>query len=538
MPKIVEYQQQVLPSGGAGGQIQPYKEAPPMYPLTSPADAAKVRFLREIGDTAVDYMRLQEREQKITNNIIINKILNDFDIFSNDEQNKQKIAYPGEKSFAPGNDFLSSFAATQKEEIDRRVSESGLPEVERAVLRNLLIHNSNGQLKGLSDYAIQQRNTVSAGNLQAYLDKSIFSIVHENKDPGTFIAGFAVMAEKNGRPDLVDIGTARLQEASIQAQTKRDAEKKEARITGIYSQVLTDAKGDLEKALEIISDPKSIKKYDITMKEKNAIAESINQNLRIKNDNYKRFAEDVVGKATVKILNNTPVADIELEGLEPHDKAIVEKVRDYQDRQNRAENREKRSIERAKTTEDRQIAREKIFDAKVAKQEKSDEIEGQIRAKILNGDPIDLRADVYAKVPDGLKNDAANRLISMASKVQKDPKYKLGLVVLNKALSLGVIDSVTYGKAVIDFQDKVDAEQATGKRVIEIAEEIVNPKKANAIGEWLNNIFGNLGKTLLGKGKPEEKITQKPTSSQTDLEFTAKKHGISVDEVKRRLGIK
>ena len=226
---------------------------------------------------------------------------------------------------------------------------------------------------------------------------------------------------------------------------------------------------------------------------------------RIQEDAYKKMATEKIGKASLAIFSGKPISPADIEGLRPEDIAIIEKIKDYQVRQDRAERRERR------------------VEARMADQDRSDALEGEILKKILTNEPLDIKDDIYGKLGKGLSWTSANKLIGMVPKIQKDPKYKLGAEVIEKAYKTGVLTAAQRGNALIDFQEQVDREQATGKRIIEIADQIVAPKKKGAISKWLDEVWQNRG--------------QKVQPSQTDLEYTASKHGITVDEVKRRLGI-
>ncbi len=233
---------------------------------------------------------------------------------------------------------------------------------------------------------------------------------------------------------------------------------------------------------------------------------------------YKVIADDKIGKASVKIYNGQGVTDADTAGLRPPELALVEKIADYQIRQDRAELREKRVEARQERIEER----EKRYDEKVAKQEKSDGIEGELIDRIIRNEPIDITKDIYARLPDGLSHPAKTRLIGMLNEQQRDPSYKLGADVINKAFPPN--QAGEKGRAMIDFIAQVKQEKAVGKRIIEIAEQIATPKKKGLMRELLDSVFG---------GKPKKGVP-----SQEDLEYTAQKHGITVDEVKRRMGTK
>jgi len=286
---------------------------------------------------------------------------------------------------------------------------------------------------------------------------------------------------------------------------------------------------DIQKRIEHLESPEFVKSLGTEGAEiSNTLMSYTLREWKTQEDAYKTFADNKVGELSEKIYNHKPYTPEELAGLRPTERALVERLNDYQIRQDRAELQAQRAEKAAERAEGRYALQE----ARIRKQEKSDAIEGEITAKIINGEPLDIKADIYGKIPDGLSAASANRLVGMIGKVQKDPSYKLGLDVINKAVGL---DAATRGRLIIDFKTQVDEEKATGKRIIEIAETLTTPKKTKTVGEWLNGIWKSeiFKGSYLGPNTAESKTGP----SQADLEFTAKKHGITVDEVKKRMGI-
>jgi len=222
---------------------------------------------------------------------------------------------------------------------------------------------------------------------------------------------------------------------------------------------------------------------------------------------YKDYSDKKVGTASVKIYNKETLSSGDIEGLEPPELALIEKIKDYQTRQDRADVRfnesEKRAIESEKRA-GRVEKRNQRYEEKIATQDRSSEIAGEIRAKILSNQAIDITNDIYKKVGDGkdqgLLIQDANQLNSMLSKVQKDPKYKLGTDVINMALKF---DPVKKGQMLLDFYEKVNAEQATGKRIIDIANEMVNPVKESQIKKWILGLYDS----WTGDKVPEKTVT-------------------------------
>lgn len=244
---------------------------------------------------------------------------------------------------------------------------------------------------------------------------------------------------------------------------------------------------------------------------------------KIQDEIYNKFAGEKLGVASQKIYTNQKILDEDIEGLKPKELATIEKIKDYQLRQDRAD-----------AMAERRDQREAALDRKRQELEISNGIAGQIISKIIGGDPIDLNRDIYSKIPEGLQFEQAGRLATMAGKLT-DPGYKLGMNVIKKV----VLDPAEQGRAILDFQTQVEAEGAKGEKIVAIAESIAKPKRQGKIAAWFNNAFKEKEPE---KGVLDFYSTSPPKMadgpSQDDLEFTARKHGISVQEVKRRLGIK
>ena len=115
-----------------------------------------------------------------------------------------------------------------------------------------------------------------------------------------------------------------------------------------------------------------------------------------------------------------------------------------------------------------------------------------LHEKVTTRQPIDVMKDIYEKVgPNGLTIEDANKLNAVVSKEQKDPKYKLGYDVIQKAYTNGAMDATQRGKALIEFHKKVDVEDASGDRVLDIANEIANPHKESWVKKVINNFLSD-----------------------------------------------
>lgn len=303
----------------------------------------------------------------------------------------------------------------------------------------------------------------------------------------------------------------------------------------LVTNTLTDLKAkypDVEKRLEAIEAPDFAKSLGAEGAEiQNTLISYTLREYNIQEAAYKKFATEKVGQLSQKIYNHEVVTPEDMAGLRQNDVATIEKVRDYQIRQDRADLREQRQLEREKEQDKRQAAydrRESEREAKIARQEKSDSIAGNIIAKIIRNEPLDPRTDIYGEIPNGLDTNKANQLVQMAGKLA-DPGYKLGLDVLKQAIP----DKAEYGRAVLDFQSQVETAKAQGEKIIAIAEAISKPKKKSKVTEWLDGVWGETKDRI--KADSFFNVPAGTGPSQEDLEFTAKKHGITVDEVKRRM---
>jgi hypothetical protein len=525
---ILQYNAETLPSGSAGGQFQPYRDAPPMLSPNAGdvVTAAQMRLGKSVENAAEDWARLQAREQEHSDQVKANYLLNEF---SKDQILKQATWNEGVRGIqAWDEDLIKSRRQELETEKKELLAGAGLKseKVKYAFGVALNGHEEN-ILSRMGNHIEAVRHEVEAGNIRADYEERKLN-VSLGADPEVEAKRHNAIVDIN-QPWNEAVKKEHLEELRglfVRVQAANKAAKEDVKLTGIYSQIMVDAENDPDKALKILADPKSIEKYGMTTKERDNIMGSVAHNAKVKDDAYKVFSENAVGKAKLKIYNGVPLSSMDIFGLEPKDVALIEQIKDYQIRQDRAEIKFNESEKRAISTEKR-AAR---YEARLFAEEKSKGIEGGITARILRGEPVDIKDDIYAQIPKGLDIHAPERLISMMSRIQKDPKYKPGLDVIDGTFAKG---DPQHGIAVIDFQKAVDAEEATGKRVIEIAQEIVKPKKENKVMEMINNIFGNVGNTLNQQGKTSVNI---PT--QADLEYTAKKHGITVAEVKKRMGLK
>jgi hypothetical protein len=399
-------------------------------------------------------------------------------------------------------------------------------------IKNALSHALNMVLEGetaqVAHHEASQGLAVKKQAIESIFDDSIRSIAAG----GTLEAGVERM---NRAVDAYSGGSAAeklLYRSKLELAYQKTAKD---RLTTDTLIKLKNEFPDVQKRIEHIESPEFIKSLGTEGGEiSNTLMSYTLREWKTQEDAYKTFADNKVGEISEKIYNHKPYTPAELAGLRPPERALVERLNDYQIRQDRAE----LASQRAERSAERAEERNRLYEIRIQKQEKSDSIEGDITAKIINGDPLDIKTDIYGKIPDGLSAAAANRLVGMVGKTQKDPAYKLGLDVINKTVGL---DAATRGRMIIDFKTQVDEEKATGKRIIEIAEGLAAPKKKNAIAEWLDGVWGSAKEhynaELPGGRNNPMGTTGLVGPTQEDLEFTAKKHGISVDEVKKRMGI-
>lgn len=310
----------------------------------------------------------------------------------------------------------------------------------------------------------------------------------------------------------------------------------EQQVTEVYKTVLAEAGGDQLQAAKIMTNPKTLERFGIDAKIKDAVMNTLEHDYAVTKKQYDAFASDQIGKAFNKLHQNQKLTSDDFAGLGDKEQAVIRHAVDQRRRENHsvwlADQAHKRAVR---------------MEAKMAAQEKSEAVAAPLQAKILSGDPsVDARA-VYDQVaPDKLLYSDATKLVSMMGKVQKDPKYKPGVEILKDANKRGVFKAAgDYQRMLDDFVTFVDKEPgATPKRVIEIAESLVAPKKQGKVGEILDNLlnsFVNNYRSGIGLESvaPEYERPAIPVTMMTDenLRFTANKHGITVDELKRRLGV-
>lgn len=277
--------------------------------------------------------------------------------------------------------------------------------------------------------------------------------------------------------------------------------RKDRKVTEAIVDLKVKYGDDIQAAIKEAESPEFISKHGEALQR--TVVASLTTDWRRREDAYKLFANEKVGAASNKIYEGQAITDDDLEGLRETEIAVINRIKDYQVRQDRADMRADTQEKRLKRQEE-----------KIEAQEKSDELFSGVLERIVNGEYIDPIADIYSLIPKGLLKNDRNELIRIAGK-SLDPNYKLGIDAIKKS----IFDPVERARAVKDFYEQVRIENAHGDRIIGIAENIIKPKKEGIVKRFLDYFFSN----------DEEEL------SQEDLEYTAKKYGITVDEVKRRL---
>lgn len=467
MPGIPEYISNVAPIASAGGVMSPYKEAPPMTPIN--AESEKYMAIRqlgkEVGNVGEDLLRVKAYEDNHNEEIIAHKTVNDFDLDTLGELNLLKQNNRGKDAMLP--EFLDE----AKDLFDTKIQET-MEGVKLSPVNTEAVKVSLDKIKfkGLHDiiqYQENQRHEVENDIiLTDYMRAE--QAIKDGADPQKIIASHMAMVEMTqpGNTERAKLNAQRLSVYAVEA-SKRSKE------TDIILGLTDKHKDNVEEMLKEVESSEFLKKYGIEIQ--HDVRADITAREVIKERQYKQFAEQKVGAAAVKIYNNQRITFDDTAGLRPAELADIEKIKDYQFRQNRSELR---------------ITKQ---ENKIEKIEKSNTIAGEIQAKILNGEEVD-RLEIYKRVPLGLDINEANKLVLMADKISGDPKYKDGIAIIKTAFKNGVLEADDYKTTMDKFKSQVDAEGGAAN-VVKIANDLVNPKKQNAVKEWLNNVFSYMGET-------------------------------------------
>lgn len=466
MAKIPEYISNVVPIASAGGVMTPYKDAPPMTPINAESEkfAAIGKLGKEIGNLGEDLLRVKAYEDNHNEEIIAHKTVNDFNIKLLEELELHK---QNNRGYAMLPEFLDEAKQLIDNNIQTTMENIRLSPTNTEVVRKSLDQIKLNNLHNIIQYQANQRHEVEGEIiLTDYLKAE--QDIKNGADPTATIAKHMAMVELT-QPGNVELAKLNAQKLSIYAVEAT----KNAKETDIILGLTEQHKGNIDAMLKEVESPEFLKKHGKEIQQD--IRADVTSRAVIQERQYKQFAEQKVGAAAVKIYNNQKITLDDTAGLRPSEIADIERIRDYQIRQNRAELRFEKQ------------------ENKIIAAEKNDTISGEIQARILNGEEVD-RLEIYKKVPMGLNINEANRLILMADKINGDPKYKDGIAIIRNAFKNGVLKADDYKDTMDKFKAQVDA-GGTSANAVKIADDLVHPKKQNAVQEWLKEAFSYMGET-------------------------------------------
>jgi DNA-binding transcriptional ArsR family regulator len=469
---ITQYFSNVAPIASAGGVMTPYREAPPMTPINIESDkfAAMGKLGKAFENIGEDFLKIKALEDDHNEKIIGNKVVNDANLKMIEALNLHQQNNRGTNAMLPG--FVDE--AKQIIEENNRVALEGVKGLSKtnqdAVSIALSKLTQNGLLTAI-EYQKNQRHRVEDEIvLTDYLKTE--QAIKNGADPTTAIANHMKVVErtKPGDTELAKLNAQRLSIYAVEAETN-------IKETNIILDLQKRHKGDIDAIIKEVESPEFLEKHGKKIQQD--IRADVTSRAVIQERQYKQYAEQKVGAAAVKIYKGKKITLDDTKGLRPSELADIEKIQDYQIRQNRAEYR---------------FANQ---EARLLAVEKSNRIAGEIQAKILNGDEID-RLEIYKQVPNGLDIIQANTLVAMADKVNGDPKYKDGMALIKTAFKNGVIKADDYKATTDKFKQMVDAAGADANAV-KIANDLINPKKPNAIAEWLDGAMRYMGENYNAK---------------------------------------
>jgi hypothetical protein len=185
------------------------------------------------------------------------------------------------------------------------------------------------------------------------------------------------------------------------------------------------------------------------------------------------------------------------------------------------------SEQRSLARQDRSLNIAERQEARVAKQEKSDVIYGQILSDIVTGKEVNP-LKIISRQAEGLTAADSNKLIEDLTKIQNNPDLKSAYKLIDDKYSR--VDPVKASVLKKDIYLANVQGGVTGTALIEQAKTAIDAGKKNVVGDLLNNVWDSISSKKPAQAKAQV--------SQADLEYTAKQHNMTVDQVKQKLGIK
>lgn len=241
---------------------------------------------------------------------------------------------------------------------------------------------------------------------------------------------------------------------------------------------------------------------------------------------YKEKAEPIKGELQVDILQNKLTKDDLPQSpkwiaLRSPDRAVISSFADAKSRSDRAELQADRTI-------DIQERQEK----KYRQQEEALMFNGKMIIDISDGKYIDVNEIIKAHSVDNpyiLSN--LSSAISTFNTIGNTPELKQAVTAINTAARNGLLDSSDYKNNLVK----------QGELIKELRTKYIQDKdfRGAKVDQWIKETLKvEAKKTLIQRLKDfwyGKEIPANNTYSQADLEYTAKQHGISVEEVKKRM---
>jgi len=464
--------------------------------------------------------------------VIADKISNDSQIELAKSLNKTMTENRGTNAMRP--DFISSSTASYKESAREIVDNSGLSEPSKRVLSKVLDHQIYKATNNLLDFQRQETMSVQNSNIQADLEFRYAEVkAGANPDEQIRFHNAKIGMNQPGNTALMDLHAVRIR---AQAQAAAVDNLVSSSILELKtSPDFRDVNGefDFAKALRYVESPEFLNKVkDDKIVERIAI--SLTRNQTIEDKIYKDKADTSKGSLQVDILNNKIGKDNLSEdnrwlSLRATDRGIMASFADSKARSDRQEKLSEKSlnIQLRQERNNKQQLEAVMF-------------EGKALNKIANGEYLDINEIIKDfSVENPYIQSKVGGAVSLFKSIDSSPELKMGLSEIKKAASFGLLDSSDYknnlylqGKLATELRTKYLTEpDFRGEKINEWLKLKLNPQVRSGFGKFLDAIFS--------PGQKEASMNEylQPTV-QSDLEFTAAKHNISVEEVKRRLGQK